>query len=75
MARENQLPPDNPAWCHHNTSETKVQCCEEDLCNTRANYTGSLPGETKQKQTSNQQQINQTIKNPYFLNNISYYKF
>ncbi|TMW54720.1 hypothetical protein DOY81_000251 [Sarcophaga bullata] len=41
--KENHIPPDDPAWCHEKTSESSVQCCEADFCNTRENYAGTLP--------------------------------
>ncbi|KAI8127450.1 TGF-beta receptor type-1 [Lucilia cuprina] len=43
MSVENHIPPDDPAWCHESTSESSVQCCQEDFCNTRDNYAGTLP--------------------------------
>ncbi|KAM7346183.1 TGF-beta receptor type-1 babo isoform 3-T3 [Cochliomyia hominivorax] len=43
MSKENHIPPDDPAWCHESDSLTTTQCCEEDFCNTRDNFTGSLP--------------------------------
>ncbi|XP_023309668.2 TGF-beta receptor type-1 isoform X3 [Lucilia cuprina] len=43
MSVENHIPPDDPAWCHESTSESSVQCCQEDFCNTRDNYAGNLP--------------------------------
>ncbi|XP_065370609.1 TGF-beta receptor type-1 isoform X2 [Calliphora vicina] len=43
MSVENHIPPDDPAWCHESTSESSIQCCQEDYCNTRDNYAGTLP--------------------------------
>lgn len=49
LSVENHIPPDDPAWCHEHTSESSVQCCEEDFCNTKDNYAGPLPGENNKK--------------------------
>ncbi|XP_061397383.1 TGF-beta receptor type-1 [Musca vetustissima] len=40
---EYHLPPEDPAWCHVSTSESSIQCCDEDFCNTKENYAGTLP--------------------------------
>uniref|UniRef100_A0A1A9UZD4 receptor protein serine/threonine kinase n=1 Tax=Glossina austeni TaxID=7395 RepID=A0A1A9UZD4_GLOAU len=40
---ESHVPPEDPAWCHENTSTSLVQCCEEDLCNDKNNFVGILP--------------------------------
>uniref|UniRef100_A0A1B0GA96 receptor protein serine/threonine kinase n=1 Tax=Glossina morsitans morsitans TaxID=37546 RepID=A0A1B0GA96_GLOMM len=43
MSAESHVPPEDPAWCHENTSTSLVQCCEEDLCNDKNNFVGILP--------------------------------
>uniref|UniRef100_A0A1A9W2G1 receptor protein serine/threonine kinase n=1 Tax=Glossina brevipalpis TaxID=37001 RepID=A0A1A9W2G1_9MUSC len=43
MSAEDHVPPEDPAWCHENTSTSLVQCCEEDLCNDKNNFVGILP--------------------------------
>ncbi|XP_073813096.1 TGF-beta receptor type-1 babo isoform X3 [Musca autumnalis] len=43
LAVENHIPPDDPAWCHESTPESSIQCCDEDFCNTKENYAGTLP--------------------------------
>ncbi|XP_053966622.1 TGF-beta receptor type-1 isoform X3 [Anastrepha ludens] len=40
---ENHIPPDYPAWCHEITSTYSMQCCHEDFCNTRANFSAIMP--------------------------------
>lgn len=49
LSVENHIPPDDPAWCHEHTSESSVQCCQEDFCNTKDNYAGPFPGENNKK--------------------------
>lgn len=51
---ENHIPPEDPVWCHESTPESSVQCCEEDFCNTKDNYVGTLPGEKNKNQQINQ---------------------
>ncbi|XP_017149136.1 TGF-beta receptor type-1 isoform X3 [Drosophila miranda] len=38
-----QLPPQDPSTCKFRTSNVSSQCCPDDYCNTRANYTGPIP--------------------------------
>ncbi|XP_034653805.1 TGF-beta receptor type-1 isoform X3 [Drosophila subobscura] len=38
-----QLPPQDPSTCKFRTSNVSSQCCPDDFCNTRANYSGPIP--------------------------------
>ncbi|XP_037928556.1 TGF-beta receptor type-1 isoform X3 [Teleopsis dalmanni] len=43
MSLETHIPPDDPAWCHEKSNSYHVECCYDDLCNTRNNFKGLLP--------------------------------
>ncbi|XP_067630347.1 TGF-beta receptor type-1 isoform X3 [Eurosta solidaginis] len=43
LHRENYIPPENPVWCHEITPTYSTQCCIEDYCNTKTNFTAPMP--------------------------------
>ncbi|XP_052843365.1 TGF-beta receptor type-1 isoform X3 [Drosophila gunungcola] len=47
-----QLPPEDPTSCKLNSEAGSSQCCAEDYCNTRQNYSGVLPDNVPHRLTS-----------------------
>ncbi|XP_029405391.2 TGF-beta receptor type-1 isoform X3 [Bactrocera dorsalis] len=43
MGSENNLPPNDPAWCHEIAPTYATQCCHNDFCNTERNFSIILP--------------------------------
>ncbi|XP_014091509.1 TGF-beta receptor type-1 isoform X3 [Bactrocera oleae] len=43
MGSENNLPPNDPAWCHEIAPTYATKCCHNDFCNTKRNFSINLP--------------------------------
>ncbi|XP_004535871.1 TGF-beta receptor type-1 isoform X3 [Ceratitis capitata] len=43
LGSENNIPPNDPAWCHEAAPTYAMQCCENDFCNTERNFKSVLP--------------------------------